>query len=211
MDGLRAFLSERDLNGAELFPMVRGRLTAINGRTVGPDDYDNPRAKRLVEREFNLSWADRLQEDNRILAGRWWNAGERGQGIASVEVGLAKDLGIALNDTAFKGVQRDGIPVGDRIFRMAYFDPQGRMTIQQWNTKSQGTDYRLGPRETKLETCTFRLPDGVALGELTVTAVLNYQKLVKPVADFLGVPPDEAAVVEVNRHATTVTVVDDAP
>ena len=99
VDGLRAFLSERDLNGAELFPMVRGRLTAINGRAVGPDDYDNPRAKRLVEREFNLSWADRLQEDNRILAGRWWNAGERGQGIASVEVGLAKDLGIALNDT----------------------------------------------------------------------------------------------------------------
>ncbi|MCK7518582.1 MAG: hypothetical protein MZV64_13105 [Ignavibacteriales bacterium] len=40
------------------------------------------------------------------------------------------------------------------------------MTIQQWNTKSLGTDYRLGPRETKLETCTFRLPDGVALGEL---------------------------------------------
>jgi hypothetical protein len=85
------------------------------------------------------------------------------------------------------------------------------MTIQQWNTKSQGTDYRLGPRETKLETCTFRLPDGVALGELKVTAILNYQKLVKPVADFLGVPPDEAAIVEVNRHATTVTVVDDAP
>jgi hypothetical protein len=122
-----------------------------------------------------------------------------------------QDMGIALNDPAFKGVQRDGIPVGDRIFRMAYFDPQGRMTIQQWNTKSQGTDYRLGPRETKLETCTFRLPDGVAIGELTVTAVLNYQKLVKPVADFLGVPADEAAVVEVNRHATTVTVVDDAP
>jgi putative ABC transport system permease protein len=53
--------------------MVRGRLTAINERAVGPDDYDNPRAKRLVEREFNLSWTDRLQEDNRILAGRWWN------------------------------------------------------------------------------------------------------------------------------------------
>lgn len=41
--------------------------------------------------------------------------------------------------------QRDGIPVGDRIFRKPYFDPQGRMTIQQWNTASQGVDYRLGP------------------------------------------------------------------
>ncbi|HRZ24711.1 MAG TPA: FtsX-like permease family protein, partial [Candidatus Contendobacter sp.] len=99
VDGVRAFLRERGSSSAELFPMVRGRLTAINGRAVGPDGYDNPRAKRLVEREFNLSWTDRLQEDNRILSGRWWNPEDRGQGVASVEVGLAKDLGIALNDT----------------------------------------------------------------------------------------------------------------
>jgi hypothetical protein len=122
-----------------------------------------------------------------------------------------QDMGIAFNDPAFKGIQRDGIPVGDRIFRMAYFDPQGRMTLQQWNTKSLGTDYRFGPRETKLETCTFRLPDTVAIGDLMVTAVLNYQKLVKPAADFLGVPADETELIEVNRHSTTVKVVDDAP
>jgi putative ABC transport system permease protein len=97
--GVRDFLRERGLSNVELFPMVRGRLTTINSRAVGPDDYDNPRAKRLVEREFNLSWTDRLQEDNRILSGRWWDAGEQGQGIASVEIGLAKDLSIALNDT----------------------------------------------------------------------------------------------------------------
>jgi hypothetical protein len=117
-----------------------------------------------------------------------------------------QDMGIALNDPNFQGVQRDGIPIGDRIFRMPYFDPQGRMTIQQWNTKSQGVDYRIGPRETKLETCTFTLPQDIAPGLLTVTAVLNYQKLVKPVADFLGVPPDEAEIVEVNRHSTTLTI-----
>ena len=117
-----------------------------------------------------------------------------------------QDMGIALNDPNFKGVQRDGIPIGDRIFRMPYFDPQGRMTIQQWNTKSQGVDYRIGPRETKLETCKFTLPQDIAPGLLTVTAVLNYQKLVKPVADFLGVPPDEAEIVEVNRHSTTLTI-----
>lgn len=58
------------------------------------------------------------------------------------------------------------------------------MTLQQWNTKSQGVDYRIGPRETKIETCTFQLPDTIPPGPLTVTAVLNYQKLVKPVADL---------------------------
>ena len=42
----------------ELFPMVRGRLVAINGRQMKVADYPDDRAKRLVEREFNLSWAD---------------------------------------------------------------------------------------------------------------------------------------------------------
>ncbi len=119
-----------------------------------------------------------------------------------------QDMGIALNDANFKGVGRDGVPVGDRIFRMPYFDPQGRMTIQQWNTKSLGVDYRFGPKESKIETFTFAIPDTAAPGSLTVTAVLNYQKLVKPVADFLKVPPDEAEVVVVNRHSTAITVLD---
>jgi hypothetical protein len=117
-----------------------------------------------------------------------------------------QDMGIALGDPNFKGVQRDGIPIGDRIFRKPYFDPQGRMTIQQWNTKSQGVDYRIGPRETKMEYFTFNLPNDIALGQLKVTAVLNYQKLIKPVADFLGVPPDEAEIIKVNEHTTYVTV-----
>jgi putative ABC transport system permease protein len=99
VEGVRAFLAGHNLSSVELFPMVRGRLTAINERAVEPDDYDNPRAKRLVEREFNLSWTDRLQDDNRILSGRWWNPEDRGRGVASVEIGLAKDLGIALHDT----------------------------------------------------------------------------------------------------------------
>jgi hypothetical protein len=117
-----------------------------------------------------------------------------------------QDMAIALNDPNFKGVQRDGIPIGDRIFRMPYFDPQGRMTIQQWNTKSQGVDYRIGPRETKLETCTFNLPNNVAPGKLKITAVLNYQKLVKPVADFLGVPAEELEIIKVNEHSTYVNI-----
>jgi hypothetical protein len=119
-----------------------------------------------------------------------------------------QDMGIPLEQPDFKGVQRDGVPVGDRIFRMAYFDPQGRMTIQQWNTASLGVDYRLGPRETKLETFTFNLPYDVAPGEMTVTARLNYSKLVAPVGEFLEVPAEEYATVPVNQHSTTITVWD---
>ncbi|KAB2841645.1 MAG: hypothetical protein F9K45_07750, partial [Melioribacteraceae bacterium] len=119
-----------------------------------------------------------------------------------------QDMAIALNMKNFAGIQRDGIPFGDRIFRMPYFDPQGRMTIQQWNTASLGVDYRIGPRETKIETCTFRLPDKLPPGELKVTAVLNYQLLVKSVADFLEVPAEESAIIKVNEHSTVVNILE---
>jgi len=117
-----------------------------------------------------------------------------------------QDMGIPLDKPDFTGVQRDGIPIGDRIFRMPYFDSEGRMTIQQWNTKSFGTDYRIGPRETKIETYTFTLPFEASPGKMIVTATLNYQKLIKPVADFLNVPEDESEIIVVNKHSTEIEV-----
>jgi len=119
-----------------------------------------------------------------------------------------QDMGIPLERPDFAGVQRDGIPLGDRIFRMPYLDPQGRMTIMQWNTASFGVDYRIGPRETKLETFTWEMPADIALGRVTIEARLNYQKLVRPVAEFLDVPEDESEVVEINRTQTWFEVYD---
>jgi len=117
-----------------------------------------------------------------------------------------QDMSVPLGIPDFKGVQRDGIPTGNRIFRMPYFDPEGRMTIMQWNTAKLGVDYRIGPRETKVEKFTFKLPFDVAPGEMKVTAVLNYQLLVKPVADYLKVPSDESEIKLVNEHFTTVKI-----
>jgi hypothetical protein len=117
-----------------------------------------------------------------------------------------QDMAVPLGLKDFKGVQRDGIPYGNRIFRKPYFDEDGNMTIMQWNTASQGVDYRIGPRETKVETFTFRVPDNAAPGEMKVHAVLNYQLLVKPVADFLKVPADESEIRMVNEHWTKVQI-----
>jgi hypothetical protein len=119
-----------------------------------------------------------------------------------------QDMGLPLGMPDFEGIERDGVPAGDRIFRMPYFDPQGRMTIMQWNTRSLGVDYRIGPRETKIETFTWELPDDIAEGRVEFTAVLNYQKLVKPVADFLKVPADESEIIEINRATTYIEVYD---
>lgn len=84
---------------AELLPMIRARLIRIGGKDVSPASFpEDERAQRLIEREFNLSWRSDLPAGNRVTAGRWFAPDEAGQGLASVEEGLAKTLGIQLGD-----------------------------------------------------------------------------------------------------------------
>jgi putative ABC transport system permease protein len=78
------------------FPMIRGRLIAVNGRDISPSDYTEERASRLVDREFNLSHSAQLPEQNKVVGGRWQNDEA---GAVSVEEGIAKTLGLNLGDT----------------------------------------------------------------------------------------------------------------
>jgi putative ABC transport system permease protein len=87
--------------------MIRGRLVAVNGKAVAPADYPDDRARRLVEREFNLSSSATQPVQNLIVAGRWT---PEEQGAISVEEGLANTLALKLGDTLrfdVGGVQTD--------------------------------------------------------------------------------------------------------
>ena len=77
------------------FPMIRGRLVAINGKATKPDDYPDERAKRLLDREFNLSHDADLPPHNQLSAGRWVHDEPN---AVSVEEGLAQTLGLKLGD-----------------------------------------------------------------------------------------------------------------
>ena len=77
------------------YPMIRGRLLAVNGQPVGPDSYAEDRAKRLVDREFNVSFSATAPEKNTIVAGRW--TPEEPNAI-SVEEGVAQTLNLKLGD-----------------------------------------------------------------------------------------------------------------
>ena len=90
-----AHLSQAGVQAPDWYPMVRGRLVAINGREVSPADYSADRARRLVDREFNLSFTDRLPEHTPVVGGQWV-PGER-DGV-SVEQGIADTLGLKLGD-----------------------------------------------------------------------------------------------------------------
>lgn len=89
-------LREGGVSKFDWYPMIRGRLVAVNGKTVTPDDYVDDRAKRLVDREFNLSHSARQPAQNEVVAGRWT---EEEQGAISVEEGIAKTLNLKLGDT----------------------------------------------------------------------------------------------------------------
>jgi len=95
---MQAFFAARGLQEARLHPMVRGRLTALNENALSGADYKEDRARRLVEREFNLSWSAQPPEGNRIVAGNWWAEGTRAVPEVSVEKGLAETLGLKLGD-----------------------------------------------------------------------------------------------------------------
>ncbi len=82
----------------EILPMIRGRLAAINGTPVNPDLYEDQRARRLAEREFNLSYASRLPDQNHVVAGRWHGADPEAPQF-SIEIGLARTFGLKLGDT----------------------------------------------------------------------------------------------------------------
>lgn len=97
-DAIRQSFRDEGLAAPDLLPMVRGRLVEVNDRAVSGKDYDGDRARRLVEREFNLSYAAELPEGNKVTAGRWFSRNDRGKGSFSVEKGLASTLGLALGD-----------------------------------------------------------------------------------------------------------------
>lgn len=95
-DALRTFFRDRGLEPPQIQPMIRGRMVAINDVPVVPEQYENPRSRRLAEREFNLSHAGDLPGGNRVVAGRWHAAETRPQ--FSVEKGLADTFGLKLGD-----------------------------------------------------------------------------------------------------------------
>ncbi len=95
-DAFQKALRDGGVTKFDWYPMIRGRLVAVNGKAITPDNFEDDRAKRLVDREFNLSNNTEMPGHNQIVAGRW-TAGEKD--AVSVEDGLAKTLGLKLGDT----------------------------------------------------------------------------------------------------------------
>jgi putative ABC transport system permease protein len=95
---IKDFFVAQGMTVPAFFPMTRGRLVDINGQPVRPEQFADERARRLVEREFNLSWAAEPGPGNTIVTGNWFSAADHGAAVLSVEEGLAQTLGLHLGD-----------------------------------------------------------------------------------------------------------------
>jgi putative ABC transport system permease protein len=95
VDEVEEFLQARSLPLDTLYPMVRGRLTELNGQPVQEAVSKDERVGAL-NRELNLTWMDQLPDDNRIIDGEWFEKGQT-SGV-SVEAELAEKLGLKLGD-----------------------------------------------------------------------------------------------------------------
>ncbi|MES2296993.1 MAG: FtsX-like permease family protein [Pseudomonadota bacterium] len=81
-----------------LYPMIRGRLTAVNGKLITAATYASEGARRLADREFNLSTMRQMPSTNTIVEGKWFDD-RAGSSEASVEEGIATTLGLKIGDS----------------------------------------------------------------------------------------------------------------
>ena len=116
------FVEQRGLGTPKLFPMIRARMTTINGTPIDELGLTADRAQEFAEREQNLSWAETPQLDNRIVAGRWWNEADRGRNYLSVATEYQEDLGLKLGDKLAFDVAGETVEAEVLSFREVEWD-----------------------------------------------------------------------------------------
>jgi putative ABC transport system permease protein len=120
VDGVRAAM--KSVTGADttLYPMIRGRLVEVNGTRLDTAQYTDARARRLAEREFNLSWASELPTTNRLVAGKWFAGATGAAAGISMEQGIAESLRLKLGDVLTFDIA--GMPVSAAITSLRKVD-----------------------------------------------------------------------------------------
>ncbi len=99
-DQVASLLTQHHVNNPQLYPMIRGRLVTVNRVPADAKNYESESAKRLIEREFNLSTMEQMQSHNRLVSGQWFHDSNSSEARpeASVEEGIAKSLHLKLGD-----------------------------------------------------------------------------------------------------------------
>lgn len=93
------FLRNQGATTARVLPMIRGRLTAIKGRSIEELQFHGEDSENFATREQNLTWASDPGADNRIVSGEWWTAADYGKPLVSLSTEFEDSLGVKVGDS----------------------------------------------------------------------------------------------------------------
>ncbi len=97
-DGIEQLFVEQTDVAPEFLPLIRGRVTSINGTPINEYSFPTQQGNNFVRREANLTWTPTLPESNRIVDGEWWPADYDGALQVSIEDQFARNLGVGIGD-----------------------------------------------------------------------------------------------------------------
>jgi len=87
-------LRDRGIDSEPMYPMIRGRVLAVNGREL-PQTDDRTVERR--QRESNFTWSGTLPPENRLVAGSWWEP-DTARALVSLEEEFAERLEVGVGD-----------------------------------------------------------------------------------------------------------------
>jgi len=94
---MQQFLADQNMDLPRFVPLVRARMTAINGEDVSQISFEDPQGERWAKRESNLSFGNEMQTGNQLTKGQWWVA-DTDKHEVSVEENFGRELGVKMGD-----------------------------------------------------------------------------------------------------------------
>ncbi len=98
VEGFAKQLESQGIESTGIYPMVRARLVAHNGKSIVNDEASEQQLRR-ARREYNLSFSNTLPLNNEIVAGEWWAEDGSAPPLLSIEQEWAEERGYAIGDT----------------------------------------------------------------------------------------------------------------
>jgi putative ABC transport system permease protein len=92
------FVEQRGARLSRMLPMLRGRLTAINGQPIESMRFADGQGRGFSGREQNVTWASTLGSDNQVVAGSFWSSDYQGTPQVSLATEFQESLGVGVGD-----------------------------------------------------------------------------------------------------------------
>ncbi len=118
---MQQFLAAQDMDVPRFVPLVRARMTAINGEDVSQMSFEDPQGERWAKRESNLSFADEIQTGNQLTKGQWWPADTSNHEV-SVEENFGRELGVKIGDELSFDIAGEPVKATVTSFRSIEWD-----------------------------------------------------------------------------------------